>query len=179
MLQVQISIASGANASQEFIQLWNIHIGGSEVEPPPCIRRLCIRVAPGVEADLQGNASMRNLNTRRYRNGFTLVEIMIVVLIIGVLLAVAVPQFMKSREGAHARACQHNLKQILGAKERWAMENNRGAADTPGWADLTPFFVRAQPDCPGGGSYTIGSLAQLPICDVGGVRGEWNAHVIP
>lgn len=132
-----------------------------------------------VEADLQGNASMRTLDIRRPRNGFTLVEIMIVVLIIGVLLAVAVPQFMKSREGASARACQHNLKQILGAKERWAMENNRSATDTPDWPDLAPFFVRTEPKCPAGGSYTVGRMDQLPICDVGGVRGEWNAHVMP
>jgi prepilin-type N-terminal cleavage/methylation domain-containing protein len=115
----------------------------------------------------------------RSRNGFTLVEIMIVVLIIGVLLAIAVPQFMKSREGANARACQHNLKQILGSKERWGMENNKSATDTPDWPDLAPFFVRSQVDCPAGGSYTIGRMDQIPTCDIGGVRGDWNAHVIP
>lgn len=104
---------------------------------------------------------------------------MIVVLIIGVLLAVAVPQFMKSREGASARACQHNLKQILGAKERWAMENNKGANDTPDWPDLAPFFVKTTPECPSGGLYTVGRMDELPICELGGVRGEWNAHVLP
>jgi prepilin-type N-terminal cleavage/methylation domain-containing protein len=122
---------------------------------------------------------MSTMHRFRNRGGFTLVEIMIVVLIIGILLAVAVPQFMKSREGAYARACQSNLKQILGAKERWAMENNKGATDTPTWADLTPFFVKTLPECPAGGAYSVGRLDQSPICDVGGVRGEWNAHVIP
>jgi prepilin-type N-terminal cleavage/methylation domain-containing protein len=122
---------------------------------------------------------MPTQSLRRSRSGFTLVEIMIVVLIIGVLLAIAVPNFIKSREGANARACQSNLKQILGAKERWAMENNKGATDTPTWADLTPFFVKNTPECPAGGTYTVGSLDQSPTCNVGGVRGEWNAHVIP
>ena len=125
--------------------------------------------------------SSNTLQTRQPRQtrGFTMVEILIVVLIIGMLLGVATPQFLTSREGAYARSCQHNLKQILGAKERWAMENNQGATDTPNWPDLTPFFVKSTPECPAGGVYTIGRMDQLPLCDVGGVRGEWNAHVLP
>ena len=120
-----------------------------------------------------------NTTYLRNRSGFTLVEIMIVVMIIGVLLAIAVPNFIKSREGANARACQHNLKQILGAKERWAMENNKSATDTPDWSDLVSTYLKKQPECHSGGSYTIGGMDQIPTCDIGGVRGEWNAHVIP
>ena len=108
-----------------------------------------------------------------------MVEILIVVAIIGMLMGVAVPQFFTSRAGAYARTCQHSLKQVLGAKERWAMENNKGAADTPNWADLAPFFVKFEPECPAGGSYTIGRMDELPLCAIGGVRGEWNAHVLP
>ena len=122
---------------------------------------------------------MTTHNTRRARYGFTLVEILIVILIIGMLLAIAVPQFFKSREAAYARGCQHNLKQILGAKERWGMEFNMGAGDTPIWANLVPAYIKKQPECPAGGGYTIGSMDQLPLCAIGGVRGEWNAHVLP
>lgn len=118
-------------------------------------------------------------SVRRARNGFTLVEILIVILIIGMLLAIAVPQFFKSREGAYARSCQHNLKQILGAKERWAMEYSKAGTDTPDWPDLVSAYIKKQPECPAGGSYTIGRLDAIPICDIGGVRGEWNAHVLP
>src|SRR5207249_12320140 len=69
---------------------------------------------------------MWNKRARQAPRGFTLVEIMIVVLIIGMLMTIAMPQFQRARTGALARACQHNLKHIVGAKERWAMDNNRG-----------------------------------------------------
>jgi len=122
---------------------------------------------------------MKPLRMQRRRRGFTLVEILIVILIIGMLLAIAVPQFFKSREGAYARSCQSNLKQIQGAKERWAMENSRGATDTPDWPDLVSNYIKKQPVCPASGTYTIGSMDEIPVCDIGGVRGEWNAHVLP
>jgi prepilin-type N-terminal cleavage/methylation domain-containing protein len=118
--------------------------------------------------------------SRQIHRGFTLVEIMIVISIIAILLAIAVPKFMRSREGAHARACQHNLKQILSAKERWAMEHDRGATDTPNMAgDLVPDYIKTAPICPAGGSYTVGRLDTLPVCSEGGVQGEFNAHVLP
>lgn len=123
--------------------------------------------------------TMNTSNLRQPRNGFTLVEILIVILIIGLLLAVAAPQFFKSREGAYARSCQHNLKQILGAKERWAMEFSMGGGDSPVWANLVPAYIKKQPECPASGGYTIGTMDQLPLCNVGGVKGEWNAHVLP
>ena len=63
------------------------------------------------------------------RSGFTLVEIMIVVLILGILLTIAVPNWMKAREGARAKSCLENLRSIEGAKEQWAMENRKGSGD--------------------------------------------------
>ena len=65
------------------------------------------------------------------KSGFTLVEIMIVVAIIGLLAAIAIPNFVKARTTAQKNACIANLKQIDGAKEQWALENKltSGAAN--------------------------------------------------
>ncbi len=61
------------------------------------------------------------------RTGFTLVEIMIVVLIIGILLAIAVPNFIKARQNSRLQTIIGNLKQIETAKEQWAMETGQVA----------------------------------------------------
>lgn len=111
---------------------------------------------------------MHRLMNRRRERGFTLVEIMIVVLIIGILLAIAVPSFMNARERSRANACRSNLRQIQAAKEQWAMANNQGGTATPGWGDLTPDFIQQQPTCPSGGTYTIGNMGTNPTCSIGG-----------
>src|SRR5438552_9765456 len=87
------------------------------------------------------------------RKGFTLVEIMIVVLIIGTLLAIAVPNFTRARETSRSKSCVANLKQIEAAKEQWCMDNKQGSTATPGTADLygTTNYVKNTPDCPSGG----------------------------
>ena len=64
--------------------------------------------------------------------GFTLVEIMIVVAIIGLLAAIAIPNFVKARENAQLNSIFNNLRIIEGAKDQWAMENKKGSGDTVG-----------------------------------------------
>ena len=107
-------------------------------------------------------------------------EVMIVVLIIGVLLAVAVPQFYRARDRSRATACQRTMVEIMGAKERWAMDNNRGATDTPDMTDLVMpgVYLKSTPDCPSGGDYVIGSMSDIPTCSIGGTRGAPNAHML-
>jgi prepilin-type N-terminal cleavage/methylation domain-containing protein len=106
----------------------------------------------------------------RKSRGFTLVEIMIVVLIIGILLAIAVPNFIKARESSRAKTCVANLRETESAKEQWAMENKMGPTDTPDWTDLVgpDAYMKKQPECPSGGSYTIGDMSTDPTCDHGG-----------
>lgn len=111
-------------------------------------------------------------NTSKTRKAFTLVEIMIVVLIIGILLAIAVPNFIKARDSSRAKTCVANLKQIESAKEQWAMENKKGASDTPTSTDLagSTAYMKKYPSCPVSGTYTIGNVGTDPTCSIGGTH---------
>jgi len=101
------------------------------------------------------------------RKGFTLVEIMIVVAIIGIIIAIAIPGFLRAREVSRGRACQENLSKIEGAKEQYALEGNVPFDTTPTWTDLigNTLYLKREPTCPGGGAYTINDLDHAPECD--------------
>jgi prepilin-type N-terminal cleavage/methylation domain-containing protein len=104
------------------------------------------------------------------RSGFTLVEIMIVVAIIGLLAAIAIPNFSKARSTAQRNACINNLRQIDNAKQLWATENKKTDADVPTEADVMPYLGKgtAMPTCPGNGKYTINAVSANPTCDAPG-----------
>jgi len=104
------------------------------------------------------------------RKGFTLIEIMIVVLIIGLLAMIAVPSFVKSRENSRKNACINNLRQIDTAKEQWAMEArlSDGSACADEQSEVVALIKGGAPNCPGGGSYTYGPIGTQPGCSIDG-----------
>ena len=117
-------------------------------------------------------------NTSR-RAGFTLVEIMIVVAIIGLLAAIAIPNFVRARNTAQRNACINNLRQIDGAKQQWALENKKGDTDTPPQASVAVYIKNnIFPSCPAGGSYTIGAVNVDPTCSLAAAP-TWHTLPIP
>ncbi len=104
--------------------------------------------------------------------GFTLVEIMIVVLIIGILLAIAIPNFVKARETARAQSCVANLKQIDSATQQYAMVNRMGATASLTGVTVAVLsgansYIRVTPTCPESGVYALGANPSLePYCNI-------------
>src|SRR5258708_11096446 len=93
---------------------------------------------------------MKKQHTRKA--GFTLVEIMIVVAIIGLLATIAIPNFVRARLKAQQSACLHNLRQIDGAKQTSALESKAGQKATPVLANIQQYLgpgpPRTAPACP-------------------------------
>jgi prepilin-type N-terminal cleavage/methylation domain-containing protein len=104
---------------------------------------------------------------KRKNLGFTLVEIMIVVAIIGLLAAIAIPSFVKARNTSQQNACINNLRQIDAGKEQWAMAAKKTDGDTVVTESVNDYIKgQTTPRCPGGGTYHYLAIGTNPDCTV-------------
>ncbi|MFN3408947.1 MAG: competence type IV pilus major pilin ComGC [Limisphaerales bacterium] len=120
------------------------------------------------------------INTSR-KAGFTLVEIMIVVAIIGLLAAIAIPNFVRARKTAQMNSCVNNLRLIDSAVQQYLLEQG-GTASVTALATVQPYLGRGEagqlPTCPSGGTYTVDSTATpVAACSLG--QNDGFPHVLP
>jgi len=118
---------------------------------------------------------MKITRFRAPRRGFTLVEIMIVVAIIGLLVAIAVPNYVRTRANAQRQVCIENLAQIESAKQIWGVEMGRANGDPATAADLIgpTLYIKEEPLCPtGNDQYDFTVIGANALCPNGPALGH-------
>ena len=103
---------------------------------------------------------------------------MIVVAIIGLLAAIAIPNFVRARTQSQKNACINNLRQIDGAVQQWALENKQSPSASVSFTDISSYLKNAV-ICPAGGtsfsdSYTLNGITNKPTC-----QKDSTNHVLP
>ncbi|MEJ5238560.1 MAG: type II secretion system protein [Limisphaera sp.] len=111
--------------------------------------------------------------TTRATSGFTLVEIMIAVAILGLLMAIAIPNFARARTQTQKNICVGHLREIDSIKQQWALEWGKSEGSEVAEEDLMPYFRGNRwPECPAGGRYEINGVGEHPTCSLGDSLGH-------
>ena len=100
--------------------------------------------------------------------GFTLVELMMVITILGLLAAIAMPSFTNARTTSRTNACINNLRQLTGAKDQWAMENAKSETDPVVMNGVAIYVKGGLPECPSSGSYMFTTVRMSATCTIAG-----------
>ena len=90
--------------------------------------------------------------------------------VIALLMAIAIPNFVKARAAAQSNGCAANLRSIDGAKATWALENKKTQSETPEPGDLfgPGKYIKQEPKCPAGGTYSLNTVEEKPACSLPG-----------
>ena len=115
---------------------------------------------------------------RSHKGGFTLIEIMIVVAIIGMLASIAIPHLGQARMKAQQNVCINNLRQIEGAIQRWSLDTKKDEGQPVTYSDIRSYLQHSVV-CPSGGtsfedSYMITTVDAAPTC-----QRKPTAHILP
>jgi prepilin-type N-terminal cleavage/methylation domain-containing protein len=129
--------------------------------------------------ETRSREALKSMRRFSRRSGFTLIEVVIVVMILVIILEISVPSFLRARQTAHRNTCVGTLKQIDQAKEEWAMDNGAPQGAAVLMSDIGGVYIRSPatgPICPGGGSYTVNPVGTDPTCNLSPAP---TLHVLP